>query len=174
MRRLEHALNSLSGAVEDDVDLSGLFDVAEDPLDLLLGRAVLRQLPHRNLHVRLRRRLEQLLQPHLLVARCQKRYFLHLSEVNFKLSKHAFSYLAVQSTHNRHFALLILRQALIILVEDGVRLPAEMLDELNVRLKKRAAEIYSFISSQRCYHHESRAPLIEEVGRDMRGSRRQN
>ena len=44
---------------------------------------------------------------------------------------------------------LIPHQALVVLVEDGVGLPAEMLDELNVRLKRervRAAEIYSFIS----------------------------
>ena len=75
LRRLEDALNSLSGAVEDDVDLSGLLDVPEEPLDLLLGRAVLRQLSHCNLHVGLRWRLEQLLQPHLFESVVSKRIF---------------------------------------------------------------------------------------------------
>ena len=67
---LEDALDALRGAVEDDVDLARLLDVAQQPLHLLLGvRALLRQLPHRDLHVRLRRRLEQLLQPNLFRER---------------------------------------------------------------------------------------------------------
>ena len=66
LRGLENALDALRGAVEDDVDLARLLDVAQQPLHLLLGvRALLRQLPHRDLHVGLRRRLQQLLQPHL-------------------------------------------------------------------------------------------------------------
>ena len=171
LRCLEHALNALSVTVEDDVDLSGLLDVAEEPLDLFLGRAVLRQLPHRNLHVGLRRRLEQLLQPHLWGARCQKGIFKQLSGVISNFPSVGVFCNRLSQIRKRNFALLILRQALIILVEDGVGLPAEMLDELNVRLEKRAAEIYSLLPL--CY--ESRAPLlIEEVCRDMRDSRRQN
>ena len=73
---------------------------------------------------------------------------------------------------------MILHQALVVLVEDGVGLPAEMLDELNVRLKEieRAAEIYSFISAHCCRQSgwvESLV-LIEEVCRDMRAPRRLN
>ena len=69
-------------------------------------------------------------------------------------------------------------QALVVLVEDGVGLPAEMLDELNVRLKEieRAAEIYSFISAHCCRKSGSSESLvlIEEVCRDMRAPRRLN
>ena len=80
LRGLENALDALRGAVEDDVDLARLLDVAQQPLHLLLGvRALLRQLPHRDLHVRLRRRLQELLQPNLFGSAVSRQTFLLLN-----------------------------------------------------------------------------------------------